>query len=101
MRFASCVFLPFVGLVHLPRIGPTFLIALPGLKISLHPSSEFTQFIPGAPISSNKRPFSVMDLISIIFQASVISFGFGKIAAIEGMVGLSFISGLSIRFISG
>jgi hypothetical protein len=83
MRFASC-FPPFVGLVHSPASGRLFLIALPGLKISLHPSSEFTQFIPGSSISSNKRPFSVMDLISIIFQASVISVDPGKLVAKPG-----------------
>jgi hypothetical protein len=63
-----------------PHRADFFLITLPGLKISLHPSSEFTQSIPGSPIASNKRPFSIMDLISIIFQASEISFEFGKIA---------------------
>ena len=73
----------FVGLMHLPRIGPTFSIVLPGLKVSLHPSSEFTQSILLSSISFNERPFSAMDFISIIFQASVISFEFGKVYGIS------------------
>ena len=37
-----------------PRIGPILLIAFSGPKISLHPSSEFTQIVPGCSI---KEPF--------------------------------------------
>ena len=43
------MFPTFVGLVHLPRIGPTFLTALSGLKISQHSSPEFLLSQPWLP----------------------------------------------------
>ncbi len=72
---------PFVGLVHLPRSGPIFNrnpwpedFPLSFLRVySVHP--RLLDFF-------NERVFSVMDLISTIFQSSVISFDLGKISAI-------------------
>jgi len=82
MRFASG-FSTFVGLVHLPRIGPTFFTGLSGLKISRHPSPEFLLAQAWLPrFLLTKESFSAMEIIFAVLAGSLIREEFGKKVAI-------------------
>jgi hypothetical protein len=52
---------------------------------------------PPSSTSSNKRPYSVMDLISIIFQASVMSFEFGKLSMLWAWGHVHFCEGMGVH----